>query len=81
MIYYIIKVGIKTKKKNTLLIIISVVVSILFMCFSLLSNNYYQNHKYILEYVHIIGPMCKCICPYQIGQEKIVLIYKIIKIS
>ena len=69
------------KKKNTLLIIISIGVSILFIGLGVLSNIYYQNHKSILECVHIIGPLCKCLCPYQIGQEKIILIYKIIKIS
>ena len=69
------------KKKNKLLIIISIGVSILFVILSLLSNAYYQKHESILECVHIIGPICDCVCQYQIGQEKIISIYKVIKIS
>ena len=68
------------KKKNILLIIVSIGVSILFIGLTVLSNIYYSNHSSSLGCVHLIGPMFGGICEYQVGLEKIILMYKIIKL-
>lgn len=67
--------------KNKILISISTLLLIIYIGLVISGNLYYNKHVSILECVHIIGPVCECVCIYQEGQEKIILLYKILMIS
>lgn len=63
-----------------ILFFISLLIFILYIASIIFLKWYYKNNFSILECVYIIGPKCECACVYQIGQEKIISIYKITSI-
>lgn len=68
-------------KKNRKFNIVCLVLVIIYVALVIVTNIYYNNNYKILECVHIIGPMNKCISVYQEGQESIVSLYKALVIS
>lgn len=66
---------------KTKLNIISLILVAIYIVLMVSTNIYYNNNHQILECVHLIGPMSKCVSIYQEGQESIILMYKTLAIS